>query len=83
MSDLHDAIEDLGTDDFLVPHDLDDRYGSWLEVTEAARLVAGAQRIVNEQAEDDGLWFVAVTAPEAYLQEELRRLHAAIEESTE
>ncbi len=37
------------------------------------------QRIVNEQAEDDGLWFVAETAPEAYLQEQLRRLHAAIE----
>ncbi len=40
MSDLEDAMEDLGTDDFLVPHDLDDRYGSWLEVTEAARKYA-------------------------------------------
>lgn len=36
-------------------------------------------RLVGEQAEDDGLWFQAVTAPEAYLQQELRRLHAAIE----
>lgn len=35
--------------------------------------------LVNEQAEDDGLWFVATTAPEAYLQQELRRLHAAVE----
>lgn len=35
--------------------------------------------IVNEQAEDECLWFVAQTAPEAYLQQELRRLHAAIE----
>lgn len=35
--------------------------------------------LVNEQAEDDGLWFVAATAPEAYLQQELRRLHELIE----
>ena len=39
--------------------------------------------LVNEQAEDEGLWFVAATAPEAYLQQELRRLHAAIEEGRE
>lgn len=36
---------------------------------------------VNEQAEDEGLWFEARTAPEAYLQQELRRLHKLIEES--
>ena len=35
--------------------------------------------IVSAQADDEGLWFVAVTASEAYLQQELRRLHAAIE----
>ena len=35
--------------------------------------------LVNEQAEDEGLWFEAVTAAEAYLQQELRRLHALIE----
>ncbi len=35
--------------------------------------------IVSDQADDEGLWFVARTAPEAYLQQELRRLHAAIE----
>lgn len=35
--------------------------------------------IVLAQAEDEGLWFIAETAPEAYLQQELRRLHAAIE----
>jgi hypothetical protein len=38
-----------------------------------------AQRVVDEQAEDEGLWFIAETATEAYLQQELRRLHAAIE----
>ena len=35
--------------------------------------------LVDEQAEDEGLWFQAETMPEAYLQQELRRLHAAIE----
>lgn len=37
------------------------------------------KKIVDEQAEDDGLWFVAETASEAYLQQELRKLHAEIE----
>lgn len=40
--------------------------------TEAPRLV------VDQQAEDPGLWFIATTASEAYLQTALRRLHAAI-----
>jgi hypothetical protein len=35
--------------------------------------------VVDRQAEDEGLWFVAETASEAYLQQELRRLHAAVE----
>lgn len=42
---------------------------------EQARL----RELVNQQAEDTGLWFVAARAPEAYLQHELRRLHMAIE----
>lgn len=36
--------------------------------------------LVKLQAMDDGLWFEAKTAPEEYLQQELRRLHAVIEE---
>ena len=36
----------------------------------------------NSQAEDEGLWFEAQTAPEAYLQQELRRLHEIIEGKT-
>ena len=40
----------------------------------------GLLALVNKQAEDDGLWFFpAQTAPEAYLQQELRKLHAAVE----
>ena len=34
---------------------------------------------VDEQAEDEGLWLEG-TAREAYLQQELRRLHRVIEE---
>tara|TARA_R110000868_G_scaffold298_5_gene2480 strand:- start:311 stop:721 length:411 start_codon:yes stop_codon:yes gene_type:complete len=45
-----------------------------LEETIAVQLA-----LVHRQAEDDGLWFVAQTAPEGYLQQELRRLHSAIE----
>jgi len=37
------------------------------------------QKLVDEQAKDEGLWFIARTAPEAYLQQELRRLHKTIE----
>lgn len=35
---------------------------------------------VSRQIEDDGLWFEAQTAPEAYLQQELRKLHQFIED---
>lgn len=35
--------------------------------------------LVERQANDAGLWFSATTAPEAYLQHELRRLHAVID----
>jgi hypothetical protein len=35
--------------------------------------------VVNYQAEDEGLWFVAHTVSEAYLQQALRLLHATIE----
>lgn len=37
--------------------------------------------LVDEQAEDEGVWFNAETAPEAYLQCKLRELHKLIEEN--
>ena len=40
---------------------------------------ATAKALVAKQAEDEGLWFEAATAPEAYLQEKLRDLHEAVE----
>ena len=39
----------------------------------------GLRKLCAEQAEDDGLWFVAERISEAYLQQELRKLHAAVE----
>ncbi len=36
------------------------------------------REFVERQLEDESLWFTARTAPEAYLQQELRRLHAAV-----
>jgi len=41
--------------------------------------VAALQRIVEEQANDEGLWFKSVYITESYLQSELRRLHEAAE----
>ena len=38
-----------------------------------------ARQIAAEQAEDEGLWFQATTATEAYLQQALRRLTRAVE----
>lgn len=40
-------------------------------------------QLVQKQAEDEGLWFIAETAPEAYLQAALRELHAAVERAAE
>lgn len=35
--------------------------------------------LVKTQSGDEGLWFTAMTAPEGYLQQELRKLHALVE----
>lgn len=42
-------------------------------------LVRKLRLCLDDQADDDGLWFDAPTAAEAYLQQELRSLHAMIE----
>ena len=49
-------------------------------MTDPTQDADAVRALVDEQAEDEGLWFIAQTAPEAYLQQELRRLHAAVEE---
>lgn len=50
-------------------------------IDQLERELAKLRQMVAQQAEDDGLWFSAATAPEAYLQQELRKLHAAVEET--
>lgn len=52
------------------------------ELIEVEARLAEAVELVNRQAEDDGLWFQAHTATEAYLQQELRKLHAVVENTT-
>lgn len=58
---------------------LPDQWDMQQTIQEYRRQIVKLQTIVDEQAKDEGLWFIAETAPEAYLQAELRRLHAAIE----
>lgn len=48
-------------------------------MTDITTLRDALQELVDRQAEDNGLWFQAETAPEAYLQAALRELHAAVE----
>lgn len=43
---------------------------------------AAIKAVIDEQADDEGLWFHAETAAEAYVQQALRRLHAIIEGKT-
>jgi hypothetical protein len=50
-----------------------------LNVTPMATRAEEIKHLVKEQAKDEGLWFVADTCAEAYLQQELRKLHALIE----
>jgi len=47
----------------------------------ADKLCEAAQRKINIQAMDEGLWFVAITASEEYLQNALRELHAIIRQA--
>ena len=53
------------------------------EMEHKAAAYDAAIACVNDQAENSELWFVARTAAEAYLQQELRRLHAVIEQDAE
>jgi DNA repair exonuclease SbcCD ATPase subunit len=61
-------------------HDLIDYLGQRLQAAE--RRLHAIQSKVNEQSEDDGLWIVPRTLPEAYLQDALRTLHEVIEGKT-
>ena len=40
-------------------------------------------KLIDSQANDDALWFIAEFVSEAYLQNALRELHAACEKALE
>lgn len=42
-----------------------------------------ARELVNEQADDEALWFEATTCSEGYLQSALRKIHASIDGKTQ
>lgn len=56
------------------------------QLTQAQKRIEKILAVVNEQAEDLGLWSIPTERPqyiaEAYLQQELRRLHEVIEGKT-
>ena len=45
-------------------------------MTEALRALG---QLVETQIDDEGLWFIDANMAEGYLQQELRKLHAAVE----
>lgn len=51
-----------------------------ITLQEAASLILDK---VHEQAEDIGLWCVAETSAESYIQQALRELHEVVERSLE
>ena len=56
-------------------------YSTIARLRAADKLCEAAQRKINIQAMDGGLWFVAITASEEYLQNALRELHFVIEKA--
>ena len=52
------------------------RNGKNIEPNEPLKII---HALVSEQAKDEGLWFIAETAPEGYLQKHLRNLHALVD----
>lgn len=55
------------------------KFGEAADLIESQRN-AVIEELVKRQAEDDGLWFNAKYATEAYLQDALRQLHKAVED---
>jgi hypothetical protein len=70
MSDLLERLRDM--DEPL-------RERERLDAAADIERLKAARSLVEEQAKDEGLWFRAETCAEAYVQQALRKLHAAIE----
>jgi len=85
IKDIRDAQEPRIGDPLLVQADATsaeviDICNQALVALDLQAELAAAKLVVDEQANDPGLWFEAERITEAYLQAALRRLHAAIEE---
>jgi len=77
---------ETGRTRIVMPDDVITADATWFVVgplfTHPAKQVpSAAMQLVTKQADDEGLWFEALTAPEAHLQAALRKLHAAVESS--
>ena len=51
------------------------------ELADLKHKIWGLQQMVEFQTADEGLWHIDATAPEAYLQDALRKLHHCIEQA--
>lgn len=56
-----------------------DELSDWRRPLTPSEILQKARALVDQQAEDEGLWFRAEQASEAYLQQALRKLHALLE----
>ncbi len=68
------------------PAELAEVVGVLTALVDAARAAErqrwrAVRELVDRQGADESLWFTAQTAPEAYLQQELRALHTAVASS--
>jgi hypothetical protein len=61
-------------------HDVARLAAELMELTQAKQKVERLTALVEQQASDEGLWFVARYASEGYLQAALRRCHEGIEQ---
>jgi hypothetical protein len=54
-------------------------HATWVHKEVLQRKQKKIQKLVDKQANDPGIWFKDATEREAYLQAQLRELHAIIE----
>ncbi len=68
-----------------IPHSIDGKVVAAVKAQYQSTALAALSEmqkmmdVINQQAEDDGIWFIAETITEDYLQSELRRLQLCVE----
>ena len=84
-----EKLEELGMDDIVFDIELilGDAFEFWnekkrlsAEATNKSNKIDKLRKFIDLQAKDEGLWFVAETAPEAVVQRGLRGCHAMFEQ---